>query len=72
MDVFFIYFFGLAGQYLIPLIERLICHLCFDLFIFTTIALHGCFVWQMIVFNIMVLIVLFHMEGFGGDTTHGC
>jgi hypothetical protein len=30
------------------------------------------FVWQMIIFNIMVLIVLFHMEGFGGDTTHAC
>jgi hypothetical protein len=33
--------FGLAGQYLIPLIERLICHLCFDLFIFY----NNCIAW---------------------------
>lgn len=55
--------------YLIPLIERLICRLCFD-------YLKNCIAWlsgrEMIFFwTSWISIFLFYMEGLGGDTIYG-
>jgi len=68
-------FIGLAGHLLISAYRE--AYLSFVFLIITRSALHGCFIWQMIFFIIVFgrhgsQFSLFYMEGFGGDTTHGC